>query len=166
MQGRQCVTVTTTLARRRIDGLLRDSGRGYRSGAEPLVRLLRKGQRMHSLTQQVRALLPPQLAPHCTVADLSGGRLTLHADNASFATRLQFETPKLRVRLQKLADFAEIADIRVRAGNQPLPQPRRLPQVVLRRRPPSGLLRRLAEGISDEGLRASIERLDRDSRGD
>ena len=166
MHDRQCVTVKTTLARRRIDGLLRDGGRGYRAGAEPLVRLLRKGQRMDSLTQQVRALLPPQLAPHCTVADLAGDRLTLHADNASFATRLQFETPKLRVRLQRLADFAEITDIRVRAGNQPLPEPRRLPQVVLRRRPPSGLLRRLAEGISDEGLRASIERLDRDSRGD
>lgn len=166
MQAGGCVRAKTTLARRRIDGLLHDGGRGYRSGTEPLVRLLRKGQRMDSLTQQVRALLPPRLAPHCMVADLAGDRLTLHADNASFATRLQFETPKLRVRLQKLADFAEITDIRVRAGNQPLREPRRLPQVVLRRRPPSGLLRRLAEGISDEALRASIERLDRDSRGD
>ncbi|MDE0008097.1 MAG: DciA family protein [Gammaproteobacteria bacterium] len=156
----------TTLARRRIDGLLRDGGRGYRSGAQPLHRLLRKGQQMQSLTEQVRALLPPQLAPHCTVADLAGDRLTLHADNASFATRLQFETPKLRVRLQKLSDFAEITDIRVHTGTQRLPEPRRLPQVALRRRPPSGLLRRLAEGISDEGLRASIERLDRDARGD
>ena len=154
------------LARRRVDGVLRGSGRGYRSGEEPLHRLLRKGQRLHSLTQQVRAMLPPRLAPHCSVADLSGNRLTLHADNASLATRLQFETPKLRLRLQQLADFAEITDIRVRAGAQPLPEPRRLPQVALRRRPPPGLLQRLAKSIADERLRASIERLDRDSRGD
>lgn len=160
------MTVKTTLARRRIDGLLRDGGRGYRSGAEPLHRLLRKGQRMHSLTQQVRALLPPQLAPHCMVADLSGDRLTLHADNASFATRLQFEAPKLRVRLQQLGDFAGITDIRVRAASGPLTEAHRLPQVALRRRPPAGLLQRLAKGISDEALRASVERLDRDSRND
>ena len=145
--------------------MLRGGGRGYRSD-EPLHRLLRKGQRLHSLTQQVRAMLPPQLAPHCTVADLSEDRLTLHADNASFATRLQFETPKLRVRLQQLTDFAEITDIRVRTGTQPLPEPHRLPQVALRRPPPPGLLRRLAEGISDEALRASVERLDKDSRAE
>ena len=121
---------------------------------------------MHALTLQVRALLPSQLAPHCMVADLSGARLTLHADNASFATRLQFETPKLRVRLQQLKDFAAVTEIRVRAASGPLSEARRLPQLVLRRRPPAGLLQRLAKGISDEGLRASVERLDRDSRDD
>ena len=154
------------MARRRIDGLLRGSGRAYPSREQPLQRLLHKGQRLQTLTAQVRALLPRQLAPHCTVADLSGARLTLHADNASLATRLHFETPKLRVRLQQLEDFAAVTDIRVRAATGPLAEARRLPQVALRRRPPPGLLQRLAKGISDEGLRASIERLDRDSRSD
>ena len=59
-------------------------------------------------------------SPHCMVADLSDTRLTLHADNASFATRLQFETPKLRARLLQLEDFATITDIRVRAAPQPV----------------------------------------------
>ena len=110
-------------------------------------------------------MLPPQLAAHCAVADLSDTHLTLHADNASFATRLHFETPKLRVRLRQLEDFAAVTDIRVRAAPQPLSEARRVPQVALRRRPPPGLLQRLAEGTSDEKLRASVERLDRDSRG-
>lgn len=148
------------MARRRVDGLLRGGGRSR----DPLRQLLHKGQRLHRLTEQVRALLPRELAPHCVVADLSGARLTLHADNASFATRLQFETPKLRERLVALEDFAAVADIRVRAAAQPLGEGRRVRQVALRRRPPPGLLQRLAEGISDEGLRESIERLDRDSR--
>ena len=154
------------MVRRRIDGLLHGSARGFRSQENQLHGLLRKGQRMHALTQQVRALLPSQLAPHCMVADLSGARLTLHADNASFATRLQFETPKLRVRLQQLKDFGAVTDIRVRAASGPLAEARRLPQVALRRRPPAGLLQRLASSVSDEALRASIERLDRDSRDD
>ena len=147
------------MARRKVDGVLHAASRSR----DPLHQLLHKGRRLHSLTQQVRALLPPQLAPHCMVADLSDTRLTLHADNASFATRLQFETPKLRARLLQLEDFATITDIRVRAAPQPLSQARRLPQVALRRRPPPGLLARLAESISDEELRASIKRLDRDS---
>lgn len=148
------------MGRRKVDGVLRGDGRL----GEPLGRLLRKGQRLQRLTEEVRALLPGELAAHCVVADLSGGRLTLHADNASFATKLQFETPKLRERLVGLEDFAEVVEIRVRAAAQGLEEGRRVPQVVLRKRPPAGLLRRLAEGASDEGLRRSIERLDEDSR--
>ena len=156
------------MVRRRIDGLLRGGVGDVPSSHEhePLHRLLRKGQRMQALTLQVRALLPSQLAPHCTVVNLSGTRLTLHADNASFATRLQFETPKLRVRLQQLADFAAVTDIRVRAATRPPQVARRVPQVALRRRPPEGLLQRVAKGIADAGVRESIERLDRDSRDD
>ena len=144
---------------RRIDRVLSRTARPR----NPLQRLLGSAEHLAYLTEQVRALLPPPLAPHCFVAALKGNRLTLHADNASFATRLRFKAPVLLRQLPALGDFAAVTDIAVGTARQPVAPPqRRQTAVSLRHRPPARLLDDLADSISDESLKASVRRL-RDS---
>ena len=81
-----------------------------------LERLVRRDELRTVYTQQLQALLPPALAPHCSVAALEGGRLTIQVAGAAWATRLRLELPKLTPRLQALGDFATVEEIRIRAG--------------------------------------------------
>lgn len=145
---------------RRIDRLLSPPARPRNR----LQRLLGTAEHLAHLTDEVRALLPAPLARHCFVAALKGTRLTLHADNASFATRLRFAAPALLKRLRTLADFSGITDIAVSTARRAPPAPARRQAVALRARPPARLLDDLADGISDESLKASVRRL-RDSAG-
>ena len=65
-------------------------------------------------TAELRAVLPPALAPHCQVASLRDDCLTIHVADASLATRLRLELPKLEPALRSLGDFAAVQTIRVR----------------------------------------------------
>ena len=97
------------MSQRRIDEILAERQRP-RNALEALVK--RDGLRL-SLTAQLRAVLPPALAPHCRVAEVRGGRLTIQVSSAAWATRLRFELPKIEPALRSLADFATVDDIRV-----------------------------------------------------
>lgn len=61
-------------------------------------------------------MLPPAIAPHCSVANVKGGRLTIHVVDSSWATRLRFELPKVEPALRSLGDFADVTEIRIRTG--------------------------------------------------
>ena len=97
---------------KRVDAILAERPRP-RNALERLVR--REGLRL-AYTQQLQALLPPALAPHCSVAALAGSELTIHVAGAAWATRLRLELPKLAPRLRALGDFAAVQEIRVRTG--------------------------------------------------
>ena len=81
-----------------------------------LERLVKQAALRESWTEQLRAVLPPAIAPHCSVANVKAGRLTIHVVNSSWATRLRFELPKVEPALRSLGDFAEVTEIRIRAG--------------------------------------------------
>lgn len=80
----------------------------------PLERLVKRAAAQGDWTAQLRAVLPPRLAPHCRVGDLRGQRLTIHVSAASWATRLRLELPAVEPALKALADFAEVREIRIR----------------------------------------------------
>ncbi len=53
------------------------------------------------------------------VANIHAERLVIHAENASWATRLHFRAPELLRGLQSLKDFAQVRDIQVRVAARP-----------------------------------------------
>lgn len=81
----------------------------------PLERLVTHAAAHGRWTAQLRAVLPPRLAPHCRVADLRGRCLTIHVSASSWATRLRAELPAVEPALKALADFADVREIRIRA---------------------------------------------------
>ena len=97
------------MSQRRVDEILAERQRP-RNALEALVK---RDSLRGSWTAQLRAVLPTVLAPHCRVADLKGGRLTIQVSSAAWATRLRFELPKVEPALRSLADFAAVEDIRV-----------------------------------------------------
>ena len=79
-----------------------------------LERLVRRAAARESWTQQLQALLSPNVAPHCRVASIDGHRMTIHVDSASWATRLRLELPSVKPALNALEDFAKVDKIRIR----------------------------------------------------
>ncbi len=68
-----------------------------------------------SWTDQFRALLPPEEAQRFEVANIRSNRLTVHASSAAWATRLRFRVPELLPALRRLADFANVEEVSIRA---------------------------------------------------
>ena len=97
---------------RNIDQIIRDRQRRF-SG---VGRLLARLDTRQSLTDQFRALLPEDQASRYAVASLKGALLVVHAQSASWATRLRFAIPEILPRLRLLADFARVEEIRVRTA--------------------------------------------------
>ena len=81
-----------------------------------LERLIKHAALRESWTEQLRAVLPPAIAPHCSVGDMDGARLTIHVVDSSWATRLRFELPKVEPALRALEDFAAVEEIRIRTA--------------------------------------------------
>ncbi len=120
---------------------------------------------MERLEHQIRAALPPDLRNHCRVADLKNGELRLVADGSVWATRLRFESPRLRETLRQLSDFRTIDRIKIRAGRisaasrtgppqKPASlQKRRLTQIG------ADCLRACAAELEDGDLKSALSRL-------
>lgn len=100
------------MARRVVKDLLTERRRPRNA----LERLVRHAALRESWTEQLRAVLPAAIAPHCSVANMEGGRLTIHVVDASWATRLRFEMPKVEPALRSLGDFADVDEIRIRTS--------------------------------------------------
>ena len=97
------------MAPRKLNDLLAEQHRP-RNALESLVR---RNAAREVWTDQLRAVVSPSIAPHCRVADMHGGRLTIHVAGAAWATRLRFELPHVKAVLRSLSDFAALEEIRV-----------------------------------------------------
>jgi hypothetical protein len=142
------------MGNRKIDNVLTARQRSY-----GLARLLQEASRQEAWTAQLRALLPEDLAFKCQVANLRDHVLTVHTDKAVWATRFRFLIPKLLPKLNLLADFSAVRDIRVRvvpqAGRPDEPEPQRPTP------PDAKSLEALARTIDYPELKAAILRLAR-----
>ena len=133
----------------------RDQSRaGEQESAKRLRTLLLRGERAKRLEHQVQAALPPDLSNHCRVANLINGELRLIAGSSVWATRLRFESPRLKETLQQLSDFRTIDRIKIRAGRIDAASLTGRPQ-----RPASPRLGRLTQ-IGADCLRACAAELD------
>jgi len=98
------------VANRKIDTLL-SSGQ---SPSSALARLVARASQQDAWTDQLRALLPQDLASECRVANVRDQVLTVHINNAAWATRLRFLIPGLLAGLNRLADFTAVNDVRLK----------------------------------------------------
>ena len=97
------------MAIRKLDAILSERHRP-RNALEYLVK---RNATREILTDQLRAVVSSAVAPHCQVADMRDGRLTIHVAGAAWATRLRFELPHIETVLRTLSDFAALKEIRI-----------------------------------------------------
>lgn len=125
-----------------------------------LQHLLARAKALQQLTDEVRQYLPAHLAPHCSVANIRGNCLILHTDTAARASLLRYHLPALIKHLQQHQDLHSLgrASIKVRPQpRQPLISP--AGRCLKLSQANASLLRHVANGVSDPGLKAAFLRL-------
>lgn len=116
----------------------------------------------HHVTQQrhllddVRRILPDDVAMHCLSAQRTGDVLTLHADSPVWATRLRYLAPTLVSLLQSEPEVLRRVRVRIH-----VPNPRRSVrrQAVRRSDVAAAVIRDGAETIDSPALREALLRL-------
>lgn len=114
------------------------------------------------LENRVLSLLPPEFAPHCRVAGLTGGRLLLVADTPAWAARLRFQGTHLVQHLGRVGTVT-VRTVQVRIippVDETKPAPRRTRLSAENAR----LLEQTAKGIQDPRLAQALTRLARRAR--
>jgi hypothetical protein len=142
------------LANRRIDQLL---ARRKRSG---FARLLDHASNRDAWTATLRAFLPKELGTQCQVANVRDHVLTVHLSNAAWATRFRFLIPELKPRLNLLADFATVQEIRIKVAPF-LPLSAMADRLRDRSPPDATLLSKFADDLDYGELKEAILRLAR-----
>ena len=102
------------MSKNKLKALLRLGAGSYRTNS-PLDKLLRRVLEQEHKTNVLRSILPIHLSAQFEVANVRGKKLTIHATNASWATRLRFEIPKLLDQLHELQEFSRIEEIIIRS---------------------------------------------------
>jgi hypothetical protein len=143
------------VANRKIDSLL-TSGQPPQSS---LARLINRASLQDAWTNQLRALLPQDLASECRVANVRDQVLTVHINNAAWATRLRFLIPGLLESLNRLADFTSVTEVRLKVVPLVLDVAHSPSRVETLRAPARFPLLDLANGIDDGALQRAILRL-------
>jgi hypothetical protein len=127
--------------------------------------LIKHASLQDAWTDQLRALLPQDLASECRVANVRDQFLTVHINNAAWATRLRFLMPQLLESLRRLADFTSVNEIRLKVV--PVADVASPAHGDEERRPPDRVpLLELASTIDDAELKEVILRLAAHSTAD
>ena len=124
--------------------------------------LLAHARQLATTDQQVIALLPAPLQPHCHVLSLQDGVLVLAADSPVWASRLRFHAPKLVKQLSG-SKTVTVRTVRVRVN-----PPEKSATSAVRRHPSKrqgpqriSALQEAAETVSDARLKSALLRLSR-----
>ncbi len=143
---------------RKIDTLLSLRERPHSS----FTRLLGQASDRDAWTAQLRAFLPAELSSACEVANVRDQLMAVHIHNAAWATRFRFLIPELLPRLNQLADFAEVREIRIKvAANAATPPTPATPEASDRAPPDGKSLTALADSLEYGALKRAILRLAR-----
>ena len=127
-------------------------------GKPTLKRLELEISAQKALLEQIRAMLPGDLASHCVAARLREQRVVVYADSPAWATRLRFLAPQLPGLLR--AVHPAVREVRVRMLIH------RAPPTPIRRRARQSdegafIIQQSAVNTSDPDLRAALLRLSR-----
>lgn len=78
-----------------------------------IAELCKRSIELEELSDKVKQLLPPSLAPHCFVGSFYKGCLTLTTSSASWASQLRYAIPDLRDQLRKEAGIYQLTTIKI-----------------------------------------------------
>lgn len=94
---------------------------------QTLVKTLRHSSQMQSLLAKVQSLqalqeivnkaLPPEIQPHCCLANFHEGKLILQVDSSVFAMRLRYALPSLNAKLRLLIPTLRQIDFFIQPSN-------------------------------------------------
>ncbi|CAI8893709.1 putative RNA-binding protein [Pseudomonas sp. IT-P260] len=126
--------------------------------AKPLKAILGHAQRLAHLQRLLESQLQPAARTHCHVAKWREGQLTLVVTDGHWATRLRYQQKRLQRQLQLFEELANLTRILFRV-QPPLVQHRPGGHSMDLSPDAAQTIQSTAEGISDPGLRAALERL-------
>lgn len=142
---------------------LRSIGNLLNDRANPSRMLLEHSLRLERLSGQVRALLPDACRPHCRVANLRGGLLSIAADSPAWAARVRFLAPRLLQNLQRQSDLpihrieVSVMPVEISIARPTIRRPGLSHKTL-------ALLEETAQSMDDPALRAALLRLARRRR--
>lgn len=116
-----------------------------------------------ALLNQVKKLLPEDLAGHCVAARIRDQQLVLHTDSPVWATRLRYAAPQLLSLLQP--SHSPLRGVKIRLVLPRAPDRRRLPP-ARHSDVAAAIIHDSAEDTKQPALREALERLSRALKND
>jgi hypothetical protein len=142
---------------------LRPVGNLLNDRANPSRKLIEHSLLLERLSGQVRTLLPNACRPHCRVANLRAGLLSIAVDSPAWAARVRFLAPRLLQNLQRQTDLpvhrieVSVMPVEVSIARTGMPRPGLSHKTL-------ALLEETAQSMDDPALRAALLRLARRRR--
>lgn len=132
--------------------------------ARPLKAILGHAQRLEHLQRLLESQLQPAAREHCRVAKWREGELSLVVTDGHWATRLRYQQKRLQRQLQLFEEFASLTRIKF-SVRPPIVQHRATGHTIDLSSSAAETIQSTADGISDPGLRAALERLAAHAKG-
>ena len=128
--------------------------------AEPGSEILKKISQIHELQSKLRNHLGLPLSEHLNVANISSDSLTLHTDNAAWASRLRFKIQSILEFSRNECRLDNLKSVRVKVilTNPPTYRSRAAPSMSSQT---ANLIEDTSKLISDTDLRSSLIKLSR-----
>jgi hypothetical protein len=126
-----------------------------------LASILAKARQLRVLTQQLRALLPAEIAANCQVANIQQGCLVISASSAAWLTQLRFLHYTLLRQFQTHAALANYTTIRWLVQPIATPSTPRITNTLSMSSDSASSLTAIAQTIQHTGLRHAMQRLAR-----
>ncbi|SDS44546.1 Protein of unknown function [Pseudomonas sp. Z003-0.4C(8344-21)] len=126
--------------------------------AKPLKAILGHAQRLGHLQRLLESQLQPAARKHCHVASWREGSLLLIVTDGHWATRLRYQQKRLQRQLQMFDEFASLTRILFKV-QPPTVQRGATGHTMDLSTDAAATIQETANGISDPGLRAALERL-------
>ena len=121
--------------------------------AKPLKAILGHAHRLGHLQRLLESQLQPAAREHCHVASWREGNLLLIVTDGHWATRLRYQQKRLQRQLQMFDEFASLTRILFKVQRGATGHTMDLSTNA------AATIQATADGISDPGLRAALERL-------
>ena len=126
--------------------------------AKPLKAIFGHAQRLGRLQRLLETQLQPAAREHCRVASWCEGNLLLIVTDGHWATRLRYQQKRLQRQLMAFEEFAGLTRIQFKV-QPPTTQPGVVEHIHDLSPNAAETIQATAEGISNPGLRAALERL-------
>ena len=126
--------------------------------AKPLKAIFGHAQRLGHLQRLLESQLQSAAREHCHVASWREGNLLLIVTDGHWATRLRYQQKRLQRQLMVFDEFASLTRIQFKVQPPTVPQGAVGHTMDLSENA-AETLQATADGISDPGLRAALERL-------
>lgn len=125
-----------------------------------LEHLLQRGTQLGEIDKLLRKSLPPELRPHCQLANIKGSTMILLASSTVWASRLRYQSPQLLKALQQNDRLQRITEIQLRV--QPRtdePTSNKIARRASMSREAATYVHEFAESVDDESLRSALKKL-------